>query len=113
LAAGAGPPSLLYNHVNRSFLWGRGLFDLAGLAGSAIFFSLCTLRLSTRSVLFAAPAFLGEFVPLLCGFSQVLGVTKQKVGGLLRTVDHHVHLRFEFLRDPGIDGARELFKRYG
>lgn len=25
MAAGAGPPSLLYNHVNRSFLVGVGL----------------------------------------------------------------------------------------
>jgi hypothetical protein len=27
LAVGAGPPSILYNHLNRSFRWGRGLFD--------------------------------------------------------------------------------------
>lgn len=42
MAAGAGPPSLLYNHVNRSFRWGRGLFDLAGLAGSAVSLPLFT-----------------------------------------------------------------------
>lgn len=37
LEAGAGLPSLLYNHVNRSFRGCWGLFDLAGLAGSAFF----------------------------------------------------------------------------
>src|SRR5687768_10322006 len=37
LAVGAGPPSLLYNHLNRSFRWGRGLFDLVEPDSSTIF----------------------------------------------------------------------------
>jgi hypothetical protein len=48
LAAGAESPSLfgspveagaafLYNHVNRSFLWGLGLFDRGGLVARPIF----------------------------------------------------------------------------
>jgi hypothetical protein len=37
LAVTAGPPSLLYNHLNRSFRWGRGLFDLVGALAAPLF----------------------------------------------------------------------------
>jgi hypothetical protein len=58
LVVGAGPPSLLYNHVNRSFRWGRGLFDLAGLAGSAV----SLLSFTGPSRLFELPTHRGFFV---------------------------------------------------
>ncbi len=65
MVAGAGLPSILYNHVNRSFLCGRGLFDLAGLRGSAFLM----LRLRTEP-LRVRPHFFASYRGLcLLGFS--------------------------------------------
>jgi hypothetical protein len=51
LAAGAGSPSILYNHVNRSFLWGRGLFDPGVLVARPFFLSSSDFRLGLTTLL--------------------------------------------------------------
>jgi hypothetical protein len=43
-AGGAGLPSILYNHVNRSFLWGRGLLDPGVLVARPFFVALMRIR---------------------------------------------------------------------
>jgi hypothetical protein len=50
LVAGAGPPSILYNHVNRSFRRGRGLFDLGVLVARPFFCRSWPLCLASFAV---------------------------------------------------------------
>ena len=49
MVAGAGLPSFLYNHVNRSFLIGVGLFG-SGRVGRTPFFSVVGHDARTRAL---------------------------------------------------------------